>query len=171
MLSRFSRFLFALAALAPVTFVWLIVDFENQGFQVRQIYVLIFSLVVFLFCWELLVFSQKSLSRISFDACEVKSVDNEVVAYVVAYLFPLFTYSDRVNFYSQICVFILLAIVLSTSNAFTFNPLLTILGYRFYEIKNKSGVTYLLVSKCDITDVDKVKFVGRISKHLLLHLD
>lgn len=171
MLSGFSRFLFALAAIAPVTVVWAIVDFERNGASRHQAAVLSFGLLIAALCWLLLYLSEHHLTRTTFTASEVKAVDSEVVAYVVAYLFPLLAPSSEVGLLSQAAILLVLVIVLATSNAFTFNPLITFLGYRFYEVKSSAGVTYLFVSKLDITDVKQIHKVGKVSQHLMLHLE
>ena len=171
MLSSISRFLFAMAAISPVALVWAIVDWERNGLGLAQLVVLLFGVTIGVICWLLLLLSHKHLTKVSFTAIEIKAVDNEVVAYVVTYLFPLVAPESSRGIIGQIAVILVLAIVLATSNAFTFNPLLTIMGYRFYEVKSSSGVTYLLVSKSDITDVKRIRNIGRLSRHLLLQLD
>jgi hypothetical protein len=88
----------------------------------------------------------------------------------VTYLFPLLAPAADISVLSQVFVFLVLALVLSTSHAFTFNPILTFAGYHFYEAECSSGVTYLLLSKNDITDVKVVQKVGRLSRHLVLDL-
>lgn len=170
-LSGFARFLFALAAISPVAVVWAIVDIERHGFSFRQAAVLSVGVLVGLMCWLLLRYARSHLTKTSFPVTEIKAVDNEVVAYVVTYLFPLVAPSSSASLVSQALIVLVLGFVLAASNAFTFNPLLTLLGYHFYEVKGAAGVTYLLISKNDITDVKRIQHVGRLSRHLMLHLD
>lgn len=172
MLSGFARFLFALAAISPVALIWAIVDTERRGvMDDRQAAVVVLALMIALACWALLNYCKRSLTKVSFPVSEIKAVDNEVVAYIVTYLFPLVAPSDGIGLIGQGAIVLVLGIVLATSNAFTFNPVLTLLGYRFYEAKTEAGITYLLVSKSDITDVKSVKSVGLISTHLVLQID
>lgn len=171
MLSGFARFLFALAAISPVALVWAVVDAERRGLDDRQVLVIAIAGLIAAICWGLLRYSKRRLNKVSFPVCEVKAVDNEVVAYIVTYLFPLVAPADGVGLFGQALIVLILGVVLATSNAFTFNPVLTLLGYHFYEVKTEAGVTYLLVSKNDITDVKSIKTVGLLSKHLVLQLD
>lgn len=170
MLGAFAKFLLALSALSPVAFVWAIADYSRNGYQVNQVSALIGAVLLAVLCMLLLHAARKMLNVISFKAEEIKSVDNEVVSYVVTYLFPLVAPTTGVSIEAQFAVFTILAYVLSTSNAFTFNPILSALGYHFYEVKSSSGVSYLLLSKGEITDVKSVNKVGRITKHLMLDL-
>jgi hypothetical protein len=112
----------------------------------------------------------KRLTRISFAVAEVKAVDNEVVAYVVAYLFPLIAPAQSVDYITFGFVLMVLALVLSSAHAFTFNPLLTLFGYHFYEVKSSAGVSYILLSKQDVTDVKQVNSVGKLTNYLMLDL-
>lgn len=170
MISGFYRFLFALSSLAPVALTWAIADVDKNGFALRQAYAIAIAVGLLVICYGVLSTAHRSSTRVSFAVTDIKAVDNEVVAYIVTYLFPLIAPADGVGVTSLIFVFLLLAIVMATSNAFTFNPLLTILQYRFYEVRCTSGVTYLLLSKHDISDLKQVASVGRLSRHLVLHL-
>lgn len=169
MLSGLARFLFALSAISPVALIWAIVDIERHGADDRQAGVLLAAVAIGGMCWALLQYAHKRLTKVSFPVAEIKAVDNEVVAYIVTYLFPLVAPSDGVGLIAQAAIVCILGFVLATTNAFTFNPLLTLLGYHFYEVKLTSGVTYLLVSKSDITDVKQIQTVGMLSRHLVLH--
>jgi len=95
-------------------------------------------------------------------------MDNEVVAYVVTYLFPLVTPVGEVSVSAQLFVLLMIVFLLSTAHAFTFNPVLSMLGYHFYEVESKTGVSYILLSSNTITDVKDVKSIGRLSNFLLI---
>jgi hypothetical protein len=170
MLSGFAKFLLALTALSPAGITWAIADYGRRGYHTDQMLVLAVALFFALSCLTLLRVASGSLTKVSFGVQSIKVVDNEVVAYVVTYLFPLVAPAAEISVISQTFVILVLALVLSTSHAFTFNPILTLAGYHFYEAECSSGVTYLLLSKNDITDVKMVKKVGRLSKHLMLDL-
>lgn len=170
MLNGFARFLIALAALSPVAVTWVIATSRSSGFGTTQVKVLAIGLVVALLCFLVLSQAEKRLTRVSFVVQEVKAVDSEVVAYVVAYLFPLLAPAASVDYVSFGFVLLILAVVLSAAHAFTFNPLLTLFGYHFYEVKCATGVTYLLLSRDDVTDVKSVNAVGRLTNYLMLDL-
>lgn len=170
MLSRLARLLLALSSLAPVALTWAIADYGRSGFDVRQVYACVLAGALVIACAAILRVAERSLGSVSFVAAELKPVDNEVVAFIFAYLFPVVAPVDGVSAWGQGFVIIILAIVLAFSNAFTFNPVLTLFGYRFYEIKSTSGISYLLISKSDITDLRRVQRVGQLSRYLLLHI-
>lgn len=170
MLSQLARLLLALTALSPVAFTWAIASYGAGGFKWDQVQIIFCASMLAVICALVIAAASRRLNRISFSVQEVKAVDNEVVAYIVTYLFPLIAPAQTVNSLGLLFVMLILAAVLSTAHAFTFNPLLTIFGYHFYEVKCSTGVTYLLMSKGNITDVKKVAQVGRISHYLMLDL-
>jgi hypothetical protein len=170
MLSGIAKFLLALTALSPAGFTWVVGDFSKRGYQAEQMLVLATALFFVLSCLMLLRIASRKLTKVSFTVKTIKVIDNEVVAYIVTYLFPLVAPAADISVTTQIFVLLVLALVLSTSHAFTFNPILTFAGYHFYEAECSTGVTYLLLSKNDITDVKKVQRVGRLSKHLVVDL-
>lgn len=170
MLSTVAKLLLALTAMSPVALTWAIADYGKQGYSPDQITVVGIAAILALLCLLILRTGTRSLTKVSFSIEEIKAVDNEVVAYIVTYLFPLVAPANDLSLPAQFFVLALLAFVLSTSNAFTFNPILSVLGYHFYEVKCTTGVSYLLLSRSDITDVRMVQKVGRLSKHLMLDL-
>jgi len=170
MLGGFAKLLLAFSAMSPVALTWAIADYSRSGYRKEQLIAILSAAGLTMICWGLLRIGGKSLTKITFGVDELKAVDNEVVAYIVTYLFPLVAPATDVSVPAQAFVFGLLALVLSTSNAFTFNPIMSLLGYHFYEVKCNTGVSYLLLSKNDITDVKAITKVGRLSKHLMLDL-
>jgi hypothetical protein len=170
MLGAFARFLFALAALSPVAITWVIATSRDHGFGREQVVVLSGAALMALVCYLVLREARQRLGAVSFEIQEVKAMDNEVVAYVVAYLFPMIAPSGSIDYLSFGFVLLVLAAVLSSAHAFTFNPVLTLFGYHFYEVKCKSEVSYLLLSRSDITDVKQVDSVGRLTNYLMIDL-
>lgn len=170
MLSNLAKLILAITAISPVALTWAVADFSRQGFAIHQLLVVLCAFALALICRAMLKKAAVKLTKISFAVDEIKAVDNEVVAYIVTYLFPLVAPAADVSLTAQAVVLLILAFVLATTNAFTFNPLLTMMGYHFYEAKCSSGVTYLLLSRNDITDVKAVSHVGRLSRHLVVDL-
>ena len=168
MLRSLTRYVLALTALAPVLLMWAVAGVSAGSFgEEHGIAVLIAVLLGFL-CWAILQASGKMLPEISFKPIEVKAVDNEVIGYVVTYLFPLITPNGPVTALTLGFVVAVLAAVLATSHAFTFNPVLTLFRYHFYEVKCSTGITYLVLSRRDIDDVSDISSVKKISNYLML---
>lgn len=168
MLRGIARLLLAFGALSPVALTWAIADYGRHGYRRDQLVAVLCAVMLGVICYLVMRAAATQLTKVSFQVEELRAVDNEVVAYVVAYLFPLVVPTETVSGPTLGFVFLVLAIVLSFAHAFTFNPLLTVLGYHFYEVKCSTGVSYLLISKSDITDVKQIQAVVRLSKFLVL---
>ena len=80
---------------------------------------------------------------------ETKNIDKEPLGFLLAYLWPFMT--QPIEFTENIWVFIAVIFVFVVcfyqSSAFIFNPVLTLLGYHFYEIKVGKRVKTFLISK------------------------
>ncbi|MDF3982898.1 hypothetical protein P3W23_12950 [Luteibacter sp. PPL554] len=171
MLSTLARLLLALTALSPVVLTWALADLGRNGIALSQVSAGAIAALFAAMCWLILRGSQRVLTQISFAATEVKAIDNEAIAFVLTYLVPLLSPTDNTSYVALCLVFILLAFLLSFTHAFTFNPLLAVLGFHFYEVKSSANVTYLVLSRAKLTSPDSIKRVARLSNFLLLDLD
>lgn len=169
MLNGFLKLLLALTAVSPVSLTWAVADYSRNGFKPLQCYAVIGGVLLVLLCYLIIRIAKARTTLISFEASSVKTMDNEVVAYVVTYLFPLVTPVGEVSVTAQLLILLMIVFLLSTAHAFTFNPVLSILGYHFYEVESKAGVSYILLSDKTLTDVRSINSVGRLSSFLLIH--
>lgn len=168
MLNGFLKILLALTAVSPVSLTWAVADYSRSGFKITQCYAVIGGLALVVLCYAIIRVAKNRATLITFKASSVKTMDNEVVAYVVTYLFPLVTPAGEVSVGAQLFIMFMVVFLLSTAHAFTFNPVLSILGYHFYEVESDAGVSYILLSSNTITDVKSIKSVGRLSNFLLI---
>lgn len=81
---------------------------------------------------------------------EVDPRNYEALTFLFAYIFPFvrqdFT-GTTANLATTVTIFGILVVVLVHAGAFHFNPLLRLLGYRFYSIKTRSGVFSLIIMR------------------------
>jgi hypothetical protein len=47
-------------------------------------------------------------------------------------------------------ILLIIFLVVSHAGAFHFNPVMGLLGYHFYSVKNKDGVSHLLISRPEL---------------------
>jgi hypothetical protein len=80
----------------------------------------------------------------------IRTADQEVLAFLVAYLLPLIA-KDTLGIEGDIWtigyVFVLIFVAIYHNNAYHFNPLLGLCGYHFYEIETEDGMSFLLVTR------------------------
>ena len=169
MLGAFAKFFLVATSLAPITLTWAFADWRQAGPLTRQWAALGVTLGLVLLCWLIIEASKRQLQVISFSATSVRPADAEVVGFVVAYLLPLVSTSTGAFDYTVLAfVGVLLALVVWSVNAFTFNPLLTLLGYHFYEVASDNGVSFVLVTRRNIRRATDLKSVVQLTNYLLL---
>jgi len=62
------------------------------------------------------------------------------------------------------------ALLLASSYSYHFNPMLSLAGWHFYKVGSKEGVSYVLLTRKKIRNVDRIKKVGQLTGYMLLDL-
>ncbi len=123
--------------------------------------ILIFFLIVIL--------ARKNLEILNVEIEEIKTADNETVSFIIVYLLPL---ANGVNESFNIPVLVFIAIffffIVMSTNSYHFNPLINLSGYHFYEAKVKGGVTYILLSKKNVTNSKSITQVFHLTEYMIL---
>lgn len=102
----------------------------------------------------------------------VEAADRENIAFMLLYLSPLFTSQfGSINFNLVIPTIIIFGLMTATGYSYHFNPLLGLLGWHFYKVSSKEGVTYVLLTKKQLRKAGKVKRVGQLTEYILIDLE
>jgi len=148
-MNRFGKFVFVTTALAPCAWAYC-VNLYSQGDTIYAIIWLAIGLALFFVCWLTLEGVRQFHQRQPMTTKKVKLADKEILSFLLAYLLPLAS-TVHIGFKGEVLtaayVYAVIAICVFHSNAFTFNPLLAILGYHFYEVEGESGMTVLLLTR------------------------
>ena len=99
-----------------------------------------------------------------------RTSDREVISFLIAYVMPLALTGTvkQPDLWSVAFVVSLFGVVVWGTHAYDFNPLLGLLGYHFFEVKNKSGVTYILITKRKIVSVEQITKVVQLTDYVVL---
>ncbi len=158
-----------LTSLAPILGAFAVNSFAHDEFKTGLWYSGIGVLLV-LICWLVILACKRTLPEEPLTTKHVKTSDKEVLAFLLIYLMPLFT-KDLIftgNWVTPVYILAIIAFCVYHSNAFTFNPLLSMAGYHFYEVENENGMTYLLISQKTIHRHDNVLRVKCIADYVYL---
>ena len=82
-----------------------------------------------------------------------KCADKESLTFLLVYLLPLLDSSKTGttnDWLTVTYIFLVIGLVVAFSNAVTFNPILAVLGYHFYEFETVKGATGVLLTKAVI---------------------
>lgn len=171
MLSKFAKIALTATSIAPVFITLWFVKFSNNWYWGDGIEYLIITMFLTLICWGLLSLSRKRLQKLPLVINSVKTADNEMIGFIVAYLLPLINKSSLdVDIRVLIFVIFLLFLVIITSNSYHFNPLIGLLGYHFYEVTLSSGVSFVLLSQRNIRDCKSIQYVVHLSEYMIMEV-
>lgn len=172
MLSRLAKTCLVLTAFAPILLTAAFVQWRREALYPWGWVCLVATCLMVGACQLILAVAARKLEVFPVKIDAVKTVDTEVVAYVLSYLLPLANLQaePRDPFVISFVAIFFLAIVAS-SQSYHFNPLLNLLGYHFYEVSDRSGstaVSYVLVTKRNIRVATGHGQVVMIGEYILL---
>lgn len=156
MLNDRAKFILSLTSLAPVLGALFFNHLDNgdplNGIHIlKGIPFLIIGLLLFIVCWLFLKkYAPKEFEIEPFYIKEFDRRDLEMLTFLLIYLLPFIQSNDPMfarGWLTNIYVIFIITIAFVDVGAFQFNPMMRLIGYRFYIVKNKNGVSYLLISK------------------------
>jgi len=164
MLKILPKLLLAATAFAPVILTYSIVYFFEEHYRFAFA---LFGVAAVLLASCLFVIWQSTLSMTPSSVAikSIKPADKEIVGFIIAYLLPL----ARGQGFSELHIFIALLVffmVVMTSNAYHTNPLLSLMGYHFYEVVIEE-VGYILISRRNIHNIKAVQQVITLTDYML----
>lgn len=130
------------------------------------------ALLLAFLCWAMLRYAAKHAQKHLFHVKEFERNDKEVLAFLLAYLLP-FVAAENMAFTGDwltgAYILGIIFLVVAHAGAFHFNPVMGLLGFHFYGVKNGDGVSHLLISKDELRRTgDDVQTV-RLSHGIYLH--
>lgn len=171
-MNGWGKILLVATSVTPVFFVCSLNNLAHSDYKKAGIFALIFVLLALLFLYILFFVIGKQLPESPLNTSKVKSADKEVLAFLLTYLLPLF-FKDNIKFagefISALVVVIVIGFTIYHSTAYTFNPLLAFLGYRFYEVESE-GMTYLLISKSVLLRPDNQFTVKHLCDYIYIEV-
>ena len=173
MLNIIPKILLVLTSLSPAIFILAVNQFERCKWLFGGIWMAVaFALTVI--CWRMLKYFAKKASESPIYIKEFESKDQEILTYLFIYLLP-FIKSDNPTFASNwitgICSLAIIIVFIAHVGAFHYNPVMHILGYRFYAVKNAHGVSNLLISNKKIPRPDKKLQTVKIAENIYLYTE
>lgn len=173
MLSALAKYLLVATALAPVL----------GGLAVRSLSAgqewsewvpwLVGGVGLATICWLLIQLCGQYGQRQEVTITEVERNDNEVLAFLVAYLLPIVS-AENPSFSEQwptaLYVLVILTIAYTHACALHVNPVMGLLGYHFYAVRDGDSAPRLLISRSEIHKQGEALTVVYISPTICLHI-
>lgn len=170
-MNKVARLLLTASSIAPVG-----ITLIFMGLMTGKNWLVWTSLSVSLFSFLSVMFflryAKKNLTHLYKNIDSISPANKEVTNYFLSYLFPLLgtgTISDDWRYAAFF--YISLIVYVCFSENYNFNPLISMLGYKFYEAEDDTGVGFVLISKKVITDVQGIDFeVIQLTDYTFLHI-
>ena len=120
-------------------------------------------------CYCLLKLSKHRLEKLPVNITSIRTADNEMVGFVLVYLLPLINRAS-LNIDGIILAFvaIMFFLIVLTTNAYHFNPLVGFLGYHFYEVTIEGEITFVLLTRKNLTNCKAISSVVQLSEYMIL---
>ncbi len=101
---------------------------------------------------------------------EIKQINSDFLPSYLGYFFVALSIQ---NIQALLFIFITLFIFIYRSQIFYFNPFFLIIGYKYYEIKDDSSSSKIVISKRDITTVKNLYFdsLTKINNYTFMDID
>jgi len=172
MLNTFAKFLLVSTSLSPLLGAVAVNQISRGETPLHWgPWLIITALLVFL-CWGLLHYAGKNAQQQTFHIKEFERNDKEVLAFLVTYLLP-FLSNEKMGFAGDwltgTYVLLIIFLVIAHAGALHFNPVMGLLGFHFYSVKNEDGVSHLLISNTELRrpgiDIQTVQLAHNIFLH------
>lgn len=168
MLNWLAKILLTSTAIAPVllTYAWV----AYQSGQKMQGYALLASCVVLIvICVLMLRYARTHLERLKFTCTTVEAADRENMGFLLLYLLPLFTAQfSALNWQMWWPTILIFGGVVATGYSYHFNPLLGLMGWHFYKVGTKEGVTYVLITRKQLRSAHEAIEVGQLTEYIVM---
>lgn len=172
MLNAFAKFLLVSTSLSPLLGAVAVNQFSRgESIAYWGAWLAAALLLVFL-CWALLRYAAKNAQKHILQISQFEQDDKEILAFLVTYLLP-FLSTEKMGFAGDwltgTYVLLIIFLVIAHSGAFHFNPVMGLLGYHFYAVKNEGGASLLLISKTELHRINVEVQTIRIAHNIYLN--
>lgn len=160
MFGRLAKTLLVMSAISPIGLVYAWVA-GNEGRYYWAAGLVVGCGILIGACIWVFQKAKQVLERFSFQPESVEAADRENIAFMLLYLSPLFTSQfGQLNMTLLIPTIMIFALLTATGYNYHFNPLLGLVGWHFYKVSSKEGVTYVLITKKQLRNTNQIGQAG-----------
>ena len=170
MLSYAASILLTGTAMAPVGLTYGAMAIL-EGAYLPGLVLIAACLVLWLACLGLLATAKGTFERVNVAISSVELVDRDSMGILVLYLFPLIggTFGE-LTWHLLVPLGVIFLSLVVTSHYHHFNPLLNLLGWHYFRIQTKGGISYLLISKRELRSSAELLVLAQLTKYTLIEV-
>lgn len=134
---------------------------------------LMVGLLLVFICWGLLHYAARAAQKHTLKITQFEDKDKEMLAFLLAYLLPFAAAKDmlaEVHWLTGAYVFAIILLVFTHARAFHFNPMMGLLGYHFYSLKDGDGISMLLISPRELRRAGSEIQAVRLAQDIYLQI-
>lgn len=172
MLNRLAKFLLVATSLSPILGAVAVNQYSLGKPISSWLPWLIVALLLVLICWGLLQYSAHNAQKQTVHIAQFESNDKEVLSFLLAYLLPFISSKDMAfegQWMTGAYIIAVIFLVIVHAGIFHFNPVMGLLGYHFYGVKNSEGVAMLVISKPELRRIGKDVETVRLAHNIYLN--
>lgn len=171
MLNKMARGMLVATSIAPILFTYSFMLWIEKKSWLEVCRPIIIAILLVIICMGILNFSSKHIQITPFYVESIKPADSGVINFFIAYLMPLVTISSQqINHNTVTFIAVLMAFVTWTTNSYSINPLLCMVGYHFYEVETSGKITCLIISRKIIINKSDITRVIKLSEYVALDI-
>jgi len=171
MFSRVTHTFLVATGLAPVL-ITAAVAFRSLCWPWLSFGFLVVAFALVQVCKLFLHAGRARLESMPIEITTIEANDAEILAFLVAYMLPLAGTSDSLSYDwpALLTAIAIVALVVFQTGLAHVNPLMGLLGWRFFKVNTVEGSSYVLVSRKTLAEARKIQSVGQIASSMLLDL-
>jgi hypothetical protein len=171
MFSGLLKYILVATSMAPVLLTFYGVKVVQTHCYKSGWQFLVAALILLCICLLLLRLSKKRLEILDINITSVKNADHNIISFLLVYLLPVLDIVKKDNVYVYGFILVVFFVIIINSNTYHFNPLLSLFGYKFYDITSDGNISYILITKQKILNTNDVKQVVHISTYMVLDIN
>jgi len=169
MLNKVAKLALVATSLAPIFLTLWFVEFSKAWEWQAGLKYLFAAALLSLLCAGLVWLSGKKLEKLPVKIKAIKTVDKEIVGFLLVYLLPLINQTNNTISVPVLAfISVIFFFIVQNSHAYHFNPMLGFFGYHFYEVTIDGEITYVLITRKNITDCKSITHVVQLTEYMIL---
>lgn len=172
MLHKVAKLALVATSLAPICLTLWFVEFSKNWDWQQGWGFLLTALLMTITCYGLLRLSVSNLESLPIKIKSIRTADKEIVGFLLVYLLPLIKQStNTISMPVLVFVALLFFLIVYNAHVYHFNPLLGFFGYHFYEVTIEGDITYVLITRQNITHCKGISRVVQLTEYMILDVN
>lgn len=152
-----GRFILFLSSYTPLFIIYVVLFWQQKWIVLILVTISAISITGLIIYLQIMY----RRSEVQITPSDVRSGDAESMSYVVTYIFPFLSLGlDQVNeLVALIIFFVVIAILYINGSMIHINPVLSLSGFRLYELTLSSGSTHVLISRSRVVRNEPINVI------------